>query len=178
MKIESFNTLYITFYQRAIQFVKSYIHDSMEAEDIVSEVMISFWKKTREEGMPKSPEGLLITMLRNKSLDVLKHQLVKMRMMNDIEEWEHHELEFRVNTLQACDPMQIYTEEISLIIKQTMEQLPEKTQQIYQMSRNEYCSYAEIARRMKMSEKSIEYHMSKALRVFREALGDFLTLLF
>lgn len=49
-----FNTIYKQYYKRAITFVKSYIHDDLATEDIVSEAMISVWKNidlNRKEGI-------------------------------------------------------------------------------------------------------------------------------
>ena len=40
--VNSFNEIYTVFYRKSFLYVKSYVHDDMAAEDIVSESLISF----------------------------------------------------------------------------------------------------------------------------------------
>jgi RNA polymerase sigma-70 factor (ECF subfamily) len=83
-------------------------------------------------------------------------------------------LQTKISTLEACDPDFLFSEEIQKIIDSTLNQLPKKTRQIFQMSRIEGLPYNVIAVKMNLSQKSIEYHISKALDVLRESLKDFL----
>ena len=55
--------------------------------------------------------------------------------------------------------------------------MPEKTQHVFRMSRYEYLSHREIAQQLDLTEKSVEYHITQALRHLRTHLRDFLVLL-
>lgn len=75
-EIHNFNTLYTKFYRKSFLFTKSYVHDECIAEDIVSDVLIKLWEILKEKEI-EHIEALLLTTLKNKSLDHLKHEAVK-----------------------------------------------------------------------------------------------------
>jgi len=83
----------------------------------------------------------------------------------------------RINTLEACNPEMIFSNEVKEIIDRTLSDLPEKTRQIFLLSRNEDLSHKEIAERITLSTKAIEFHISKALAALRISLKDFMILL-
>jgi RNA polymerase sigma-70 factor (ECF subfamily) len=58
--------------------------------------------------------------------------------------------------------------------------LPEKRKEIFRLSREEGMSYKEISEKLGISIKTVEDHMSHALRYLREQLKgfDILTLLY
>ena len=53
-----FNSIYTTYYRKAFLFTKSYVHDEMVAEDIVSDVLIKLWEILKERPID-SFEGML-----------------------------------------------------------------------------------------------------------------------
>ena len=93
------------------------------------------------------------------------------------EELKNHSewvLQTKINTLEACNPDYLISGEIKSIIDNTLQQLPNNTKRIFLMSRTEGLSYSVIAKKMNLSQKSIEYHISKALEQFRISLKDFI----
>ena len=69
-------------------------------------------------------------------------------------------------------------EEIKATMAQSIQQLPEKTRQIFVLSRYEQQSHREIAERLDLSEKSVEYHITQALKYLRVELKDYLPFIF
>ena len=66
--------------------------------------------------------------------------------------------------------------ELSEAIDIATRQLPEKTRQVFRMSRFEEQSVKEIAQTMNISEKAVEYHITKSLKILRLHLKDFILL--
>ena len=66
---------------------------------------------------------LLLTILKNKALDYLKHENVKHTAFEQMEDWQHQELSMRLSALEACNPNEIFLEEIQEIIHHTMSTL-------------------------------------------------------
>jgi RNA polymerase sigma-70 factor (ECF subfamily) len=68
----------------------------------------------------------------------------------------------------------IESDEIEKIISATIESFPEKTKNIFSLSRKEHLQNKEISQKLNIDIKTVEYHISKALKSFREALKDYL----
>lgn len=120
------------------------------------------------------PLALLITILRNRSLNYLKRQETKLEVMENISSVQIRDINYRIMNLEACDPSTIYTDDINHIINETLNSLPEQTQRIFRMSRYEQMSVKEIAEKMGVSSKTVEYHITKALKELRISLKDYL----
>lgn len=55
MAKDNFNIIYERNYQRSFMFAKSYVHDDMIAEDIVSDSLVKYWRliSTQKEKQQK-----------------------------------------------------------------------------------------------------------------------------
>lgn len=74
---------------------------------------------------------------------------------------------------------QLELDELIHVVEQQLNDLPEKTRQIFQMNRLEYHTIKEISSKLKVPERTVEYHLSQALKSLRYYLRDYLpTLLF
>jgi len=176
MESLNFTDIYTQFYKSSFLFVKSYVIDDMIAEDIVSESLMSLWQTMRRETV-EYPYSLLLTILKNKALNHLRHQDVQLNVMETIASNTLRDLNYRIQTLEACDPTEIFSSEISAIVEKTLLSLPEQTRQVFKMSRFENRSVKEIAEELSINPKSVEYHITKSLKVLRVALKDYLPLL-
>ena len=162
----SFNDIYTSYYKKSFFFAKSYVHNDLAAEDIASEALIKLWEKLKAELVEeKYILPLLLTILKNKALDYLKHEEVKRSAFEVMADWQQQELSIRMSALEACNPDEIFSEEVEKIISATL-------------SRFENKSNKEIAEEMEISIKGVEYHISKALKVLRVTLKDYLPLFY
>lgn len=175
--IVNFNKLFNDYYQQFVYFAMGYIKDETKSEDFVSEAFSIYWEK--KEMLPKdtNPQGYILTIIKNKCLNYLQHKNIKLKAAQEISEHAQWILDTSINTLEACDPYTIFSQEILQIIESTIDKLPIKTKQIFKMSRFEDLSHQEIAQQLDLSTKSIEYHITKALKELRITLRDFLTIL-
>ena len=175
--VNSFNEIYTSYYKKSFFFAKSYVHDDLAAEDIASESLIKLWEKLKTEQIDYI-EPLLLTILKNKALDYLKHEEVKRTAFESMADWHQQELSIRISTLESCDPNEIFSDEVESIIRETLKLLPEQTRRIFLLSRFENKSNKEIAELMGISVKGVEYHISKALKALRITLKDYLPLFY
>ena len=81
--------------------------------------------------------------------------------------------EYRIATLEACEPYEIAAE-AQKIVNDTLDLLPERTREIFIMSRIQNLPHKEIAEKLNISYKSVEFHITKALRELRIQLKDYL----
>lgn len=173
----SFNAIYVQYYKKALLFTKSFVHDELIAEDIVSDSLIKCWETVKELDNPDHVDALLLTILKNKSLDHLRHEAIRNETINTLADQEKRELEIRIFSLQACDPDEIFSKEIKQIIARTLSELPPKTRQVFILSRFQNKTNKEIAGKLDITTKCVEYHMTKALKSLRVSLKDYLPIL-
>ncbi len=74
-------------------------------------------------------------------------------------------MEFQLDPLRAME-----LDEMGQVIEHTMETLPERCRQIFNMNRYEGLKYREIADKIKISIKTVEADMGKTLQTFRQNL--------
>lgn len=172
----SFNEIYLAFYRKSFLYVKSYIHDDMAAEDIVSEALIKLWEQMKKETIDPIPP-FLFTLLKNRSLDYLRHQTTKRKVHIAMTETLNRELEIRTTTLEMSDPVDIFSTEVQQIIEDTLNLLPKKTKEIFIMSRFGNKPHKEIAELYHISVKGIDYHIVRSVKELRSALKDYLPFL-
>ena len=173
----SFNTLYTKYYRKCFLFVKSYIHNDLAAEDIAAEALIKLWEKMKEEEI-YSPKAFLLSVLKNKALDYLRHEVVKNEAIETVMNYYQQELDIRISTLEACNPDQIFSSELQQLIRSTLEALPEQTRKVIEMSRFQELSNKEIAEILHLTPKGVEYHITKALKMLRTNLKDYLPIFY
>ena len=169
----NFNKIYNDFYKRSFLFAKSYVGDDVVAQDIASDSLIALWQTMKKEEVIH-PLSLLLTILRNNSLNHLKSQERKAEAIEIVSSVMKRDLDYRINSLTACDPQEIFSSEITAIIEQTLSSLSEQTRCIFEMSRYEQRSVQEIANECSITTKAVEYHITKSLKVLRLALKDYL----
>lgn len=170
----SFSRLFREYQPRFLRFANSYIHDVQVAEDFVMDAMLEYWQN-RDRLTPDANVPAYITVIiRNKCLNYLCHQIVKARaaaQMSSVTQWS---LDTRIRSLKDCDPELLFSKEIVTIVEKTLASLSSQTSKIFLMSRYEGLSYKEISELENMTEKGVEYHIGKALKVLRAALKDYL----
>ena len=84
------------------------------------------------------------------------------------------DLEIRISSLENSILDNILVSEAESIISKTLSTFSDQTQNIFHLSRIDGLSNAEIASKIGLSEKGVEYHISKVLKTLRISLKDFL----
>lgn len=174
--IQNFNALFNEYYKRFIHFAVGYLRDEQVAEDFVSEAFTIYWEN-RANLIPETiPQAYILAIIKNKCLNHIKHTLIKQKVTDELRNHSEWKLQTKISTLEACDPDFIFSKELQELINATLEKLPAKTQQIFSLSRDKGLTYRDIANRTNLSQKAVEFHISKALHHLRVSLKDFIAL--
>lgn len=173
LDISAFNTLFNKYQQRFIRFARTYITDAAIAEDIVMEGFVVAWEHRDTLNVRAFPSYTL-TVIKNKSLNYLRGQALRLRKAEDMQSHQLRVLNMRVSTLQACDPEELFSDEVRRLVDEAVAALPGRTREIFVRSRFQGQSYKEIAAEMDTTVKSIEFEVSKALKILRHSLKDYL----
>ena len=172
-----FATLFERYKEPFTSFANSYIRDIAAAEDIYVEAMMLYWEKRQDLAADTNIPAYILTAVKNKALNHLRHVDVKTEVEVQLFNHTARELNFRISSLESCDPTELFSLEMQEIISRTLNDLPEQTRLVFFKSRYENKSNREIAEELGISLKTVEFHITKALKVFREKLKDYLPLL-
>jgi RNA polymerase sigma-70 factor (ECF subfamily) len=171
--VQNFNQLFKEYHNPSFLFAKSFVQVSEVAEDIVSEALMVMWERMQIEEV-LLPKSFLFKVIKNKALDHLKHQKVRRKVVESIDDWDGRELQLRIETLEKMDEEIILAKEIREIALATLEYLPSKTKEVFVLSRHQQLSGKEIAEQLGITVKGVEYHMTKALKMLSVSLRDYL----
>lgn len=175
LDLATFNRLFAEYQRRFIGFATSYVADMAVAEDIVMDSFIAAWERRESLSAAEFPPYTL-TIVKNKCLNHLRSQEVRSRAAGEIYSHGMRVLQTRVATLEACDPQELFSEETQRLVKEALDTLPAQTREIFIRSRFQGQSYKEIALEMDITVKSVEFEVSKALKLLRVALKDYMTI--
>lgn len=159
-----FEELYMTYFESLYRFAYHYVMCE-EAKDIVQDVFIQFYENGRSLPADTNVVGYLLTATRNRCMNFLRHKDIvdqhEERLVETIISWntecadEHNELS---NEIERC-----------------MSLLSAQQQQIIRM-KSEGKSYREIAQQLNISEGTVNTHVARAYKIFRENFGRSLML--
>lgn len=172
-----FNRLYRDYKKRFIHFAKTYVGDFSVAEDIVIDSLMYYWENRLALDNKSNIPAYILTVIKNKCLNYLHRERIREDMEKYISDKEEWELNLRIATLEACNPEKLFSDEVQSIIRKTLDSLSEQSREIFIRSKYENQTNKEIAGQLGLSIKSIEYHMTKTLKLLRVALKDYIPLL-
>jgi RNA polymerase sigma-70 factor (ECF subfamily) len=135
------------------------IKDSLIAEDIVQEVFMELWKK-RDTLQIRSIRAYLKRAAVNKTLNYIRDNKVKFG--------DDSELQFTPSNDQGFHDIELA--QLNDRINQILDQLPPKCRVVFILNRFEQLTYIEIAEQLNISTKTVENHISKALKALRQGL--------
>ncbi|MEQ6166176.1 RNA polymerase sigma-70 factor [Ekhidna sp. MALMAid0563] len=161
-----FEALFKEHYPFLCSFARRYVQDVDDSKDIVHNAFLKLWQKQNEIDLSKPLKPYLFKSVHNLCLNYIR----------DRKKIVKHDLQTDSEAIPAYIESRDYLEESELQnrIVQAIENLPDKTRRIFSLSRFEGKKYREIAEIEGISVKTVEDQMSKALRVLREKLKDYL----
>lgn len=173
---KTINKLFTDYHGLFVRFAITYIQDKEAAEDITMESVLYYLENRHSLQADSNIPAYILETIKHKCLNYLRH----LRIQEDVEQ-RMYEHQLRVNnlriaTLEACDPQEIFSEEVQQLIDEALAAMPEKTRRIFMMSRFENKTYSEIAALCSLSVKSVEFHISKGLKIMKGKLKDYVGL--
>ena len=151
-------------YGSLCRFADRYLHDRAAAEDLVQDVFTSIWAGRLRLDVKGSLRIYLFAAVRNRALNLRKHQLVE-------RDWERDEALPEVRLLHRAPPQPddaLEHEERSGRLRAALEALPERCRLVMQLRWHDQLSHAEIAQVMGISVKGVERQLVRGLRALRE----------
>ena len=145
-------------YGKMYNLARSILSDDDESKDVVSEVFTTILADDVVL-MPESEEGFLMRIVRNRCLNYIRDHCSVSVSIEEVDP---------LSCLYEQDSMAV--EDASRIVWEAVRSLPPKSREVFEKSRSGGMSNTEIAASMNLSVKTVEGHMTKALKTIRLAL--------
>lgn len=159
---KALDDLFGYYYPRLFHFSKSILKIEAEVDDILQEVFVKLWLNRHKIGNVETFNSYIFTITKNEVLNLIRTNIRNNSFKNELfqrsvaEEFQmHSQLEFN---------------EVKSGIDQVISQLPEKRRQIFILSRTEGFSNKEIAQQLNISEKTVEDHITHAIKKIKISL--------
>ncbi len=171
----SYGFVFKIYYQRLFRFALHYLNDDEIAKDVVQDVFAIIWEDCKKFAQVKNLSSWLYTLTKNQCLKKIDKLKVRQKHTDEI---KYRQLNLSLSSLNELDTSPITFDEISTIINKTLENLPQQTRLIFEMSRFDDKKNREIADELNISIKTVEANMTKALKQLKTALNHYLPLVF
>jgi RNA polymerase sigma-70 factor (family 1) len=162
----AFEAVFRQFFPALMTFARKYLQDEDSAREVVHIVMINLWEKREAIDASESLKPYLFKAVHNRCLNVLR----------DRRKFSEELVTEPLSDRDVQEQMELM--ELNIRINQVIDSLPERCKEVLEMNRFEGKRYKEIAEILGISVKTVENQMSKALKILRDQLASYLTVLF
>lgn len=168
----AFGELYDRYWSPMLAKAYDRLKSQEDAEEVVQELFIKIWRRRERIELQFSFKTYIFAALRYEILDFLAKHLHRKNHLS-IDETDH--LQFLV---QGEGYHSLEMKELQHQMNEMIDNLPEKCQLIFKMSRNNGLSSREIANELNLSHRTVETQISKAIRTLKGALKNINALFF
>ncbi|WP_420399465.1 RNA polymerase sigma-70 factor [Flagellimonas sp.] len=169
---ESFEVIHDLYFNKLFLIARGYISSKQDAEEIVQDVFVKLWKKQEENHSIENLTGYLFRMTRNACLDFLRSKKNVLAIETNLEQRQNL-LNFHALSNESASS--IIEDELHKQVDKAIDQLPKKCRQVFVKSRKEGLKHKEIAKDLNISTKTVENHISKAIRLLKTQLREHFT---
>jgi len=159
---EAFDSIFRAWYAPLVRAAEAMLRDRAAAEEVVQDMMLTLWQRRETLEVDESLRAYLYRATRNRALNHLRRQRVELR--------GEPYLGDRNATAPIADSA-LGERELAEAIHDAVGALPPRCREVFELSRAHGLTYAEIAKTLEISVKTVEVQMGKALRVLRERLA-------
>ena len=169
-----FELVFKHYYSRLCHYACKFINEDFVAEDIVQEIFSNLWEKQLDLGSEPILKAYLFRSVHNRCINYLYYKKITDK---------HHEI---IHDKLALMELEYYNSEhgtakslfeMEIKIEEVISRLPNQCRKVFELSRQKCLKNREIAIELNISVSVVEKHISKALRILRNALKDYLIFL-
>lgn len=164
-EIPAYEFLFRTWYTPLFRFCLKFVRIDEIAEELVQEVFIYLWEKREILELKSSVKSYLFTAVKNKSYDYLKSKYAKTAFQSELLDYEQ--------PMVKLVEEEIENKELVGIIRDGINQLPEKCRIIFTMSREGGMTYNEIAEELNISPKTVKAQIGIGIQKLKGYLGTY-----
>lgn len=157
----AFEEIYKRYWFKLYSIAFHHLGVKEECEELVQNVFLSVWNR-RENVQIKKLDVYLTVSIKNQIYDFIKSQISYRK---------YQEYVILQEVVQLSVPFQtLHYSELSAAVEAALAQLPEKSAEVFRRSRFHNQSVRQIAEDLHLTDKTVEYHITKSLKFLKESL--------
>jgi len=153
-------------YTRLFNFAFGYLNNKENAKEVVQDVFLLLWEHRFQLNEDTILNAYLFTLTRNHCIDMIRREKLILQFRKDKQD-EYHRLTENYNALSDKILDNIFVEELQDEIDNAINSLPDQCKKIFILSRQEGLKNREISEKLNLSLKTVESHITKAIRQVR-----------
>lgn len=162
---KAFEQIFKKYWQKLYLVAKAKLLSHDDAEEVIQGIFSTLWEKRRTLIIHDLSRYLLVC-VKNRVLNHIRTNITKEKY------WAHYRAFLPTHNDVTTEAVAF--DELDHALQDAVESLPEKSRQVFRLSRVEGRTNAEIANMLALSEKSIEYHLTKSLKDLKVRLKDYI----
>ncbi len=166
MNSDIFFQIVLPLKDRLFRTALSIVRDTVEAEDLVQDVLLKLWKKRNDWEMIENLEAYCLRAIKNMALDkVTSHSVQKTESFDNAND---------NNILDDQTPHSLFIiKESYNLLQKHMNNLPENQKLCFQLREIEGMSYKDISEVLEISEENVKISLYRARRKLKEELEKY-----
>ena len=165
---EAFAQLYERYWADLFRVATQKLASAELAEETVQDLFVSLWQRRH---------SLVIAQVNRYLFSALKFAVIDHIRSRQVHERYLEQYTALANSSTTPPDDSLALQDLTRSIENGLRMLPPKTQQVFRLSRFEHLTIPEIAVRISLSDKVVEYHLGNALRALRNYLRTYNCLL-
>lgn len=166
---KAFRSFFDRYYPQVFGFALRLLKDEDDAEDVAQGIFIKLWIQRATLANITNLDGFLYRVTRNATLNFIASNKYK---DSNVSVDSANSVSIRDNVEEVLE-----ANDTQLLIDMVVNNLPSQRQKVYRMSREEHLTNDEIAQKLGLEKKTVENHLSLALRELRKALLSYFLLM-
>lgn len=166
---EAFAAIYDRYWMRLFSVATNQLDNAAEAEELVQDLFTDLWSRRVQLDI-RSLNSYLSVALNYKVINMLARRNRRRRF--------EHSLTGQPMQHENAAEQWLSLEELQHKLAARVAALPQQCRLVFTLSRDEGLTRAQIAGKLGIAEKTVESHITKALRALRAAIGLFFSIFF
>jgi RNA polymerase sigma-70 factor (ECF subfamily) len=164
MTEKDFERVYNSLWSKLYCVAYNYFRDKTTAQEVVQDVFVNLWLKRESAGKILDMESYLFRSVKNKIYDQFDKIATQEKLRAQISLQVVEENDSTKEDIEYAETLELINIEI--------DRLPDTTKKIFRLSRFDQYTNDEIAGRLHLSGKAVEYHITRALKQLRLRLNE------
>ena len=158
--LRAYYKVFEQYHVRLYQFIYKYTQSVYLSEEVVQLSFMKLWEKRESLSENYAVSTQLFRIAKSTLIDLIRREKIR----------ETQELSDIFISGPSEEEKGFYKEDLRIVLS-AIDELPPQCQQVFKLSRLSNLSHREISEQLSISPKTIETHISKALKYIRKSLS-------